>query len=62
MYLEIPEKPRFTRENHKYHQGAVQRVRMLRVTQRAVNGPLHNGVRSEAGMLVVSDNFPDSAG
>jgi hypothetical protein len=26
------------------------------------NGSLHNGVRSEVGMLVISDHFPDSAG
>ncbi len=32
------------------------------VTQWAVNGSLYNSVRSEAGMLVVGDLFPDSAG
>jgi uncharacterized protein YabE (DUF348 family) len=33
---------------------------MLCPTQRAVNGSLHNGFRSEAGMLVVlSHNFGD---
>ncbi len=26
------------------------------------NGSLHNGIKCEAGVLVVSDHFPDSAG
>ncbi len=60
--MEISEKPRFTGENRKYRRGAVQRIRMLRVTQWAVNGSLYNSVRSEAGMLVVSDHFPSCAG
>jgi hypothetical protein len=37
-------------------------IRVLCLTQRAVNGSLYNSVRSEAGMLVVSDHFPDSTG
>jgi hypothetical protein len=62
VYLEISEKPRFTRDNRKHHQGAVQWIRILSVTQLADVGSLHNGIRSEAGMIVVSDHFSDCAG